>query len=454
MPGYQPTQNAQDIKFTFDLYGGPDSFSLTIPASELSSYDLGTEVLIGNKYIAEVTKRTKLDDYTYLIEGDGYKERLKGIVFKGKYNVYDDQQTLLPGAKEISDIGAILTDVAAYISALGVSFTGTPPYLTTGIAPYNCDITSSVADIITHVAQTAGKGWYIDQNKKIVFADIVKWKLKEDGMSMTDIDISKLQKRIEAVQSEIDNVKGDIVDIKTKEKLYLDTIKNTLEAVANHSGTLTLFGESIKKIFDLTTKLAEKCESDGARITSLEKCNEESPCQAVGEKTADSVLERTGLTYEQWKRSLDKWNNIIEVLEKPYNWEGTALLLEGRCIPVALACSFCDAFADTSAGYNSYRCKSCPLYSSKICACYKNQSCYQRFIESLNTGKADKQLAVTIRDAIAALEPKQPSDVIEMFVDGELAYSGRLPGVPKYLDGFLIGNNLKPGRVITIKRAE
>ena len=179
MPGYKPTQNAQDVRFSFELYGGPSSFSLTIPQSELSSYALGTEILIGNKYIGEVTKRTKIDDYTYFIEGDGYKNSLKGMFFKGKYNMYDDEETLLPGATEIDDIGDILDDVVDYISPLGLSFDGTSPYVVTGIAPYNCDITGSVADIITHVAQAAGKGWYIDQNKKIKFSDVVKYEGSE-----------------------------------------------------------------------------------------------------------------------------------------------------------------------------------------------------------------------------------------------------------------------------------
>lgn len=175
MSSYKPTENAQDIKFSFELYGGSASFSLTIPASELSVYSLGTQVLIGDKYIGEVTKRTKSDDYTYLIEGDGYKGRLSGIIFKGKYNVYDEENNLLPGAIAINDIGDILDDVIDYITPLGLTFDGLPPYVTTGIAPWNCNLSCSVADIITHIAQAAGKGWYINQQQKIVFCDIVKY---------------------------------------------------------------------------------------------------------------------------------------------------------------------------------------------------------------------------------------------------------------------------------------
>ncbi len=195
MPGYKPTQNAQDIKFTFELYGGPAAFSLVIPASELGSYALGAEILIGDKYIGEVTKRTKVDDFTYLIEGDGAKSRLTGIIFKGKYNVYDDGNNLIPGAVAISDIGSILNDVAGYITPLGISFSGSPPYLVTGISPYNCDLTCSVADIITHIAQAAGKGWHIDQSKRIVFADIVKYSgstfIKEVSNDIVNIIIIK-----------------------------------------------------------------------------------------------------------------------------------------------------------------------------------------------------------------------------------------------------------------------
>lgn len=60
-----------------EIKSGQPSFSLTIPNSELSSYPLGGEVLIGNKYIGEVTERTKIDDYMYKIAGDmkdGIKE--------------------------------------------------------------------------------------------------------------------------------------------------------------------------------------------------------------------------------------------------------------------------------------------------------------------------------------------------------------------------------------------
>ncbi len=175
MPAYKPTTNAQDVKFAFELYGGPATFSLVIPSAELSSYALGAEILIGDKFIGEVTKRTKVDDFRYLIEGAGLKERLSGVFFKGKYNVYDDSQALLPGAKSITDIGKILDDVTPYISHFGLSFGGVSPYVSAGIAPYNCNITCSVADIITHIAQAAGKGWYIDQNKEIQFADIVRY---------------------------------------------------------------------------------------------------------------------------------------------------------------------------------------------------------------------------------------------------------------------------------------
>jgi hypothetical protein len=179
MPGYKPTQNAQDIKFSFELYGGPSSFSLVIPNSELTSYALGAEILIGNKYIGEVAERTKLNDYTYMIKGEGLKSSLTGTFFKGKYNAYDDESNLLPGAREITDVGSILDDIAGYISPLGISFDGTPPYVTVGVAPYECDISGSVYDIITHIAQAAGKGWYIDQSKKIKFADIVKYQGQE-----------------------------------------------------------------------------------------------------------------------------------------------------------------------------------------------------------------------------------------------------------------------------------
>ncbi|MFC1855032.1 hypothetical protein ACFL2A_00630, partial [Thermodesulfobacteriota bacterium] len=175
MPSYKPTQNAQNVLFSFELFGGPSQFSLVIPTGELTSYPLSGDVLLGDKFIGEVAERIKLDDYTYKIEGAGFKDRLKGISFKGKYNTYDDDNVLLPGAKVISDLGEILEDVVSYISPFGISFAGTAPYVTTGITPYECDITGSVSDIITHIAQSAGKGWYIDQSKQIHFSDIVKY---------------------------------------------------------------------------------------------------------------------------------------------------------------------------------------------------------------------------------------------------------------------------------------
>ena len=81
MPSYKPTTNAQNVKFSFELFGGPSHFSLLIPSSELYLYPLGSEVLIGNKFIGEVARRTKVNDYIYKIEGNGLKERLKGIIF-------------------------------------------------------------------------------------------------------------------------------------------------------------------------------------------------------------------------------------------------------------------------------------------------------------------------------------------------------------------------------------
>jgi hypothetical protein len=259
MPGYKPTQNAQDIKFSFELYGGPSFFSLTVPNAELSSYPLGEETLIGNKYIGEVTERTKIDDYTYKIEGSGLKNRLKGIVFKGKYNIYDDEENLLPGAKEITDLGRILDDVADYISPLGISFDGTPPYVTVGIVPYDCDITGSVSDIITHIAQAAGKGWYIDQNKKIIFSDIVKYSGSEF---------------IKEVSNDIVNIliiKGSLKPLYLESTSQLDKFKHFTTITDNTglfcpSGYIGLEWESEDPRFESPNKIF--IFSDSASITS------------------------------------------------------------------------------------------------------------------------------------------------------------------------------------------
>ncbi|MDF1565349.1 MAG: hypothetical protein P1V51_20090 [Deltaproteobacteria bacterium] len=162
---YVPATDAHNIRFDYELFGGPRTASYTVATAVASGIALGTIQTLGSHWVGEVITKKQVDNYRTEIILSGLSRRLERMPFRGLYNCTDSDGTARYGSTSVTDVVQILAYLQPLVQTAGLTIDAGSlyPTLTSGIRPDEADISGSVRDTLTSIAQACQKTWYVSQ---------------------------------------------------------------------------------------------------------------------------------------------------------------------------------------------------------------------------------------------------------------------------------------------------